>query len=311
MLAERRLGTLPPTMPNPKRQRLTTRSRRTSGAPAGGNGPLAATADRHVLYQRAVQSVDAEIDFVDETFRRLRGRTARRLREDFCGTANTSCEWVRRRAANEAVGLDLDQPTLDWGMAHNIGRLKAGQRDRVRLLNRNVLDGGREATTGEMDCVLAMNFSWWIFEERATLLKYFRAVRASMVDDGVFFLDIYGGWEAFKEMSERRKIQGGHTSRSGFTYIWEQAEYDPITNRKTCHIGFKLRDGSVMKRAFSYTWRIWTIPEARDALLDAGFKKVRVYWEGDDGNGSGDGVFTEAEHGECCASFIAYMTAEK
>lgn len=271
---------------------------------------MAATADRHVLYQRAVQAVDAEIDFVDETFLAIRGRKASRLREDFCGTANTSCEWVRRRSGNVAIGLDLDRETLDWGQTHNVGRLTASQRERVDLRPMNVLDAGREGT-GEMDCVLAMNFSWWIFSERATLLKYFRAVRESLVADGVFFLDIYGGWEAFKEQTERRAINGGHRSKRGFTYIWEQEGYDPITNMKTCHISFRLRDGSLMKRAFSYTWRIWTVPEARDVLLEAGFKKVTVYWEGDDGKGSGDGVFTAAEQGECCASFISYITAEK
>ncbi|MCA9297734.1 MAG: hypothetical protein KDA28_01630, partial [Phycisphaerales bacterium] len=61
------------------------------------NALTAKTADRHILYQESVQNVEAEIDFVDEQFRKRRGRHARRLREDFCGTANTSCEWVRRR----------------------------------------------------------------------------------------------------------------------------------------------------------------------------------------------------------------------
>ena len=70
--------------------------------------PLAAQADRHALYQESVQCVESEIDMVDENFKKLRGRLAVTLREDFCGTANTSCEWVRRRPANVAVGIDLD-----------------------------------------------------------------------------------------------------------------------------------------------------------------------------------------------------------
>ncbi len=50
----------------------------------------ARTADRHELYQLSVQNVESEIDFVDAEFERLRGRKAVRLREDFCGTGNTS-----------------------------------------------------------------------------------------------------------------------------------------------------------------------------------------------------------------------------
>lgn len=74
----------------------------------------AANADRHELYQLSVQNVEAEIDFIDETFEQIRGRKGVLLREDFCGTGNTSTEWVRRRESNRAVGLDIDQPTLDW-----------------------------------------------------------------------------------------------------------------------------------------------------------------------------------------------------
>ena len=42
----------------------------------GRTGLTAATADRHILYQRAVQCVEAEIDMVEDTFKRLRGRRA-------------------------------------------------------------------------------------------------------------------------------------------------------------------------------------------------------------------------------------------
>lgn len=280
---------------------------------------MADTADKHVLYERAVQSVDAEIDFVDATFRALRKRRASRLREDFCGTGASSCEWVRRRSANTAVGLDLDAETLEWGRRRNVGRLRPAARGRVTLLEADVLDAGRTlpdgagrpVDTGSMDCVLAMNFSWWLLTDRAVLKRYFQRVHASLVDDGVLFMDTYGGWEAFKEQTERRPINGGHKARAGFTYIWEQETYDPITNVKDCHISFKLRDGSVMRRAFSYRWRIYTIPEARDLLLEVGFRDVTVYWEGDDGKGGGDGRFVPAQHGDCCASYIAYIVAQK
>ena len=102
----------------------------------------ASTADRHVLYQMSVQNVEAEIDFVDEIFEALRGRKGERLREDFCGTGHTSCEWVGRRPTNVAVGLDIDRETLDWGEEHNLGVLSDEARSRVTLLDRNVMEPG-------------------------------------------------------------------------------------------------------------------------------------------------------------------------
>jgi hypothetical protein len=267
---------------------------------------LASTADRHILYERSVQCVEAEIDFVDETFRSLRRRKATRLREDFCGTAASACEWVRRRPSNTALGLDLDQDTLDWGVKHNVSRLSPGARKRLTLANRNVLEPGRGG--GKMDAVLAMNFSWWIFKTRRELGDYFESVRASLVKDGLFFLDIYGGWESLKEQTDRRQVGG---KARGFTYQWEQTNCDPITNTTTCYIHFKFRDGSRMKKAFQYDWRVWSIPESRELLADCGFSRTTVYWEGDDNKGGGNGIFTPAEHGECCPSFIAYIVAER
>ncbi len=265
--------------------------------------------DPHVLYQRAVQEPDAEVDFVDRTFRKLRRRKPTRLREDFCGTAGVCCSWVNRRRANRAVGLDIDAATLEWARTHNVAKLKPAAAERVTLLKRDVRRPGRG--TSRMDAVLAMNFSWWVFKTREELKGYFRAVRRSLVRDGVFYLDIFGGWEAMREMRERRPIPGGVGMKTPFTYIWDQAKYDPITGHYTCHIHFTLRDGTRIRRAFTYDWRLWTIPEVREVLADAGFRRTTVYWEGDDGRGGGDGVFSATERGEACAAFVAYIVAER
>ena len=77
---------------------------------------MAQRSDRRRLYEDAVQCVDAEIDFVDDTYRQLRSRKAKWLREDFCGTANTSCEWVCRRKSNHAIGVDLTTVACYWPM---------------------------------------------------------------------------------------------------------------------------------------------------------------------------------------------------
>ena len=65
------------------------------------------------------------------------------------------------------------------------------------------------------------------------------------------------------------------------------------------------------ERVFSYDWRMWTIPELKEIMEDAGFKKVHVYWEGSDEDGDGDGEFTRVTQGEECESWVAYVVGEK
>lgn len=260
----------------------------------------AATADRHVLYQLSVQDVESEIDFVDDTFRDLRGRRAVTLREDFCGTAQTACEWVRRRTTNRAIGVDLDASTLDWARQHNVAALKPAQRSRLTLLERDVRDPGPKGRG--VDCVLAMNFSYWILDTRDALRDYFASVRRSLGPGGIFFLDFYGGSDAMKEVREVRAIEG-------FDYIWDQASYDPISGRMTCHIHFRFPDGSKLNRAFTYTWRLWTLPEVRELLAESGFARSTVYWE--EGEDDDDVEYRPRERGDADPAFICYIVAER
>ncbi len=248
-------------------------------------------ADRHLLYEASVQNVEAEIDFVDAEFERLRGRRARYLREDFCGTANTSSEWVRRRNDNYATGVDLDAEVLAWGEAHHLHPMKPSARERIVLLNDDVL----EVQTPLQDVVLAMNFSYFLFTERAELRRYFRRVRESLVDDGVFFLDCFGGYDAFRVLKER-------TEHDAFTYVWDQAAYNPVNGHMTCHIHFRFPDGSRLKQAFTYHWRLWTLPEIREILEEAGYARTIVYWQGwDEDEEEGRGRTANAPHarGRC------------
>ncbi len=262
---------------------------------------MAERADRHALYEEAVQCAEAEIDFVDDTYRALRGRRARLLREDFCGTANTSCEWVRRRKTNRAIGVDIDADVQEWGRRRHVDKLNAGARRRVQLLNANVMDVSCEP----VDIVLAMNFSYWMFKRRVRLLEYFRRVHEGLAPGGLLMLDAYGGSDAHRELKERKK-------KDGFTYVWEQETYDPITGDLFCHIHFRFPDGSRIKKAFTYDFRLWSLPEIREVLLDAGFERATVYWEGtDEKSDEGNGVFTASERGEADDAFVVYIVAER
>jgi len=264
---------------------------------------LASQADRHRLYELSVQYAASEIEFVDDTFKSLRGRRAKLLREDFCGTANVCCEWVRKRKGNQAIGVDLDQSVLQWGEENNLSKLTLPQRNRIELRCENVLD----ADTGAPDIISAMNFSYWLFKERKQLKRYFRRVRESLADGGIFFLDAYGGYDSFREIVEEREIE----EEGGFTYIWEQKKYEPVNGALICHIHFDFPDGSRLERAFSYDWRLWTLPEIRELLSEAGFSRSTVYWQGWDENGEADGDFKPVTEGESDAGWICYISAEK
>ena len=127
------------------------------------SGPtIADTADRHIYYENSVQCVESEIDFVDATYKKLRGRHASTLREDFCGTTNTSCEWIRRRETNTATSIDLDGDVLEWGRKNKISKLTPEQAKRITVIQDNVLT----VKTRPVDIVLAMNFSYWLLIER-------------------------------------------------------------------------------------------------------------------------------------------------
>ncbi len=258
-------------------------------------------ADRHQYYELAVQAADAEVDFVDETFSGLRKRAAASLREDFCGTANVCCEWVRRRNDNRAIGVDFDEEVLAWGQAQHLAKLQPSARERVQVLNADVTS----VATDPVDIVLAMNFSYWTFKERASLKRYFERVREALATEGLFFLDAFGGYEAYQVLEEE-------TEHDDFTYIWDQAQYDPVTGDLTCHIHFKFPDGSKLKRAFTYEWRLWSLPEIRELLAEAGFSRSTVYWEGyDEETEEGNGEFAPVVKGEPDAGWIAYVVAEK
>lgn len=260
----------------------------------------AKTADRHVLYQLSVQSPESEVEFCTRVYKKKYDRKPTSFREDFCGTALLAAEWVKTRKENTAVGVDLDKPTLDWGIENNVGPLDDDQKNRIELIHDNVLN----VTSPKVDIVGAFNFSYFLFMDRNDLVNYFKAVKKSLKPDGLFILDAYGGWEAQENMEEE-------TEYDGFSYIWDQADYNPIDDTAICRIHFTFPDGTKMKNAFQYRWRLWTLASVRDCLVDAGFKNLDVYWEGTDKDGDGNGIYKKTKKAENCPGWNAYLVAHQ
>jgi len=118
-------------------------------------------------------------------------------------------------------------------------------------------------------------------------------------------MDMMGGPECLEEDREDTRDMGR------FTYVWEQARFDPITHDALFHIHFRFKDGSEWPRAFTYDWRFWTIPEVREVLAEAGFSRSHVYWEGTDEDGEGDNNWKKATWAHSEPAWIAYIVAVK
>lgn len=254
---------------------------------------MAATADPYDLYERSVQDTEVTIDLIDRMYRGRHGRLALSMREDFCGTAQLSTDWVLSHPERTAVGLDIDRTTLDWARRHNLPRAP-GADGRIELIERDVLAG---ADGRLFDVVAALNFSYFTFHERRTLVAYLRSVHRSLVDGGLMLLDMHGGPDAQFKLEET-------TDFDGFDYVWEQDVFDPINNRAVCRIHYRFPDGSELRDAFTYDWRVWSIPELRDALVEAGFSAVDVWW--DDYEEGDPSPRTRAENQE---GWVAYVAA--
>ncbi|HFE47386.1 MAG TPA: class I SAM-dependent methyltransferase, partial [Nannocystis exedens] len=146
---------------------------------------MAQLADRHALYQRAVQSPDADVEFFTDRFEQLRNRPALRLREDFCGTGLLAATWCKSDPERSAVGIDLNGATLGWGREHNIEPVLAEIGERVELIEGDV----REAEAAPADITCAMNFSYCVFTDRRALCGYFEAVKRGLKEDGIFIAE--------------------------------------------------------------------------------------------------------------------------
>lgn len=272
-------------------------ARRRSRNKSGSGKTRAQLADVHSLYEEAVQDPEGDVAIVRRIFRRHFDRDPRTLREDFCGTAAMAVAWVRSHRQNMAWGVDLDPEPLDWGRGHHIAKLDDEARKRITLLEGDVRDVSHEP----VDVTVGFNFSYFVFKERDELVSYFRKARSTLQEEGLFIVDLYGGAEAQRTLTETRE-------HDDFDYVWDQDEFDPIHHHAMNYIHFEFPDGSRIDRAFTYDWRLWTIPEIRDAMRDAGFQASEAYWERTDHKtNEGTGVYYQTERAADDPAWVAYV----
>lgn len=258
--------------------------------------------EKYQLYEEAVQSPEGEVEILRDIYKQLRAKSAKILREDFCGSCALSSAWVKSQPKAQSYAVDLDLSPLHYAKTVHWNSLDKNAQKRLHIIEGNVLS----AKTPLADIVAALNFSYFIFKDRERMKQYFKSAYKHLKSDGVFIIDLFGGLEAPKIYEER-------TDRGSFIYSWECVEFNPIDHHIKFAIHFSLKDKgkSVFKNIFTYDWRLWSMPELKDILREVGFKKVFSFWEGDDGKGGGNGDFYISEREDNCESWIAYLAALK
>lgn len=218
------------------------------------------TWDKHDLYEACVQS-PPEMALM---LRAIHGNFPTVLGEDFAGTAALSNHWIKTAQDGCAVAVDIDKQTL----------LRAGTHERLQTVVGDVRE-----VADSVDCLFVGNFSIGYLHSRAELIVYLEHARSRLNEGGIFVCDTYGGQTAFIRGSFDRDID--LSDRTRCKYRWEQRDADPITGMVTNAIHFRVFEENEVvldiHDAFIYRWRLWSLPELREALLETGFVSTDIY----------------------------------
>jgi hypothetical protein len=236
---------------------------------AEASGSRSAELDKYALYERCVQDPPRMASFLYA----VHGGEPRIMREDFCGSGGVCRAWAGMKPPGDskgqlnAIGVDLDGEPL--------GRLR-GIRN-VKAVRADVLGCDLGA-----DIISATNFPLGYWYTRRDLLRYLKLTRKRLTAGGIFVCDTYGGATAFTRGTLVRDLRTEDGLR--IRYTWEQREADPTTARIVDAIHFRVADasGEIVYQehdAFVYHWRLWSVPELREAMKEAGFKTTEVYSE--------------------------------
>ena len=222
--------------------------------------------DRFDLYELCTQTPERDVALL----RAIHGGTARVLGEDFAGTGALAHAWARTVRGGRSIAVDRDpEPLRRRGAAARVTKLVADVR----------------RVAARVDLLAALNFSVCEWHARRDLVAYLRHARRRLARGGCFVADLYGGEGAFEVGRQRERHRGPRGER--VLYEFEQRAADALTGRVVDALHFEVAAGGAaakrrggvtkLRDAFVYDWRLWSIPELRDALRDAGFVKSEVY----------------------------------
>lgn len=216
---------------------------------------------KYALYELAAQAPGEMARFLHA----VHGRAPRVLREDFSGTGAICRAWASLVAGGEAIAVDADPEPL----------LALKGVPGVRTVRKDVLKAGDTA-----DIICAINFPVGYWHTREALVRYLAHARACLNRRGVFVCDTYGGVHAFTPGRLEQILTG--PAGEEVEYTWQQREANPLTGRVVDAMHFRVREpgrarATVVRDAFVYDWRLWSIAEIRDAMRDAGFRTTEVY----------------------------------
>ncbi len=257
---------------------------------------------RHDLYELCVVSPEQLVPLLAA----IHGEEPKHLAEDFAGTACLCDQWVRDIAGGSSTGIDQDAEALN-------------HRPLIDGVTKHCSDVRDASVLGlpKADIIHAGNFSIGYMHSRADLLSYLRLVRQRLKADGVFLCDTYGGEGTYilGEVHRDHVIPHGPHAGKRVRYTWEQREADPTTGMVTDVLHFRVEEGGHIleefEDAFVYRWRLWSIPELRDAMDEAGFTSTEVYAKEPDAIDSDGNVYIEpiADPDDLDESYIVFIAA--
>jgi hypothetical protein len=256
----------------------------------------------------------AEASFLHRAYRHyVKGAAPLLLREDFAGTCAVASAWVAMDDEHQAMAVESHGPTARWAQRTAERELR-GRADDLHMVQADVFD----VDGPKVDITCALNFSTFIYHDRASLKGYFKSARRGLRRDGLLVVDAYGGPGAMRVGTQTRPVpvdtpdNPAHETDPplpGFTYHWEQRRFDPISHRTECRIHFDLPDGRRLDSAFIYRWRLWSLPELTELMLEAGFSCAEVWCDRlENGPETCDGVYRRMRRMPAREDWVAYVT---
>jgi len=210
---------------------------------------------RFQTYEQAVQNTAFTLRFLEQEFKRERGRPPHSLREDFAGSAAVSYAFAN--VDRFAFAVDHDEHALAYGEQNH------GPHSNVRTYCADVM-----LELGTHDLCVVENFSIGYFHERSALMRYLEKTYRSSSSEGAFFCDLLSG-------SQLREGKWQREHQEPFSWSFQQISFEPLSGRGKFTLELPNRSG-VRVPAFQYDWRLYGVAELREAFLEAGFSKVSI-----------------------------------